>query len=115
MSLGGKAIEILFEVCKKLAEISFAIIKYWIKYILPIFLAISFFFFFISKGISIGLETGIIIMFLIISGLIGIYLINGKTFFIKIISNMNNMASFLDKEDKKNDNSNNNNNNNNNN
>ena len=100
MSVAGEVLKIVAKVLYKVIELSYTIVKFWLKYILPIFLSISFFFYFISSGIAIGLETGIILLFVLITGIIGLYLINGKTLFLKVITKMKNMFFFLDKSEK---------------
>jgi uncharacterized membrane-anchored protein len=85
----------LFSSCYKL-------LYYWFTVILPIFIAFTFGIYFIITCIGKGLDTGIIILFTIISIVIALYIINGKEMFFNIVKKFKNIIFFpLDK--KKND------------
>tara|TARA_B000000475_G_C15804838_1_gene369077 strand:+ start:316 stop:639 length:324 start_codon:yes stop_codon:yes gene_type:complete len=103
-------------IVKGLVYLCYLILYYWFTVFLPLFIAVSFMFFFIFNGISIGLESGIIVLFTILSILIALYIINGKELFFNIIKKFKNMVFFpIEKKGDSNDNSNNSNNSNNNN
>ena len=96
-------------IAKFLGHLCYKILYYWFTVFLPLFIAISFMFYFIFNGISIGLESGMIVLFTILSILIALYIINGKELFISILTKFKNMVfSPMGKKDSANNNSNNN-------
>ena len=100
----------LIAIIKFLSYVCYKILYYWFTAILPLFIAVSFMFFLIFNCIAMGLKSGIIVLFSIISILIALYIINGKELFISIIKKFKNMLFFsIDKKGDSNDNSNNNN------
>lgn len=96
----GAVVSVLGKILKYAAEVSAKIIYYWIKIFLPIFISISFFFYFIFNGIGIGLETGMILMFVLLSCGFALYIINGKELFAKIIGKLQSMFLSIDKNKK---------------
>jgi len=81
----------LVKVLQYIAEMSAKIIYIWFKKILPICISISFFFYFIMNLSAIGQEIGIILMFLLLSSVFALYVINGKELFTNIIFKLKNM------------------------
>ena len=93
----------------------YRLLYWWFTVILPIFIALTFGIYFISSCIGKGLDTGIIVLFTIISIVIALYIINGKEMFFNIAKKIKNIVFFpLDKKKSNRNNQNNENNNNNN-
>ena len=75
------------------------LLYWWFTVILPIFIALTFGIYFISSCIGKGLDTGIIVLFTIISIVIALYIINGKEMFFNIAQKFKNIVFFpLDKK-----------------